>query len=209
MLNHLLIQEGATHPLTAPTYLRRERYPHHTTLHYATAASHPPEYASHPTSERGRSLFRGANLYAHSAHVWVKVCTGCWCACVRGREFRNEGRIYGLAGLDFSPRSSSGPPSRRCASPSDFLAGIPFRSSDMGSRPSCLTSPAPTAAVRCGWLDDALIRVWYIPINSPIEITSFKSVNFWLFSAKKILDDATRLLINHLQVWGNLTYVPC
>lgn len=78
--------------------------PRRTTLHYATAASHPPEYASHPTSERGRSLFREANLYAHPAHVWVNVCTGWRCACVGG-EFRNEGRIYGLAGLDFSPRA--------------------------------------------------------------------------------------------------------
>lgn len=92
--------------LPAPTYLRRERYPHHTTSHHATLRHrcHPPEYASHPTSERGRSLFREANLYAHPAYVWVNVCTGWRCACVGGREFRNEGRIYGLAGLDFSPR---------------------------------------------------------------------------------------------------------
>jgi len=88
MLNHLLIQEGATHPLTRAILPPTREVP---TPRYTTAASHPLEYASHPTSERGRSLFREANLYAHSAHVWVSVCIGWRHARVRGREFRNEG----------------------------------------------------------------------------------------------------------------------
>lgn len=154
MLNHLLIQEGATHPLTRadlpPT--RKVPTPHRTTLYYATAASHPPEYASHPTSERGRSLFREANLYAHPAHVWVNVCTARRCARVRGREFRNEGRIYGLAGLDFSPRVLFRPSFKATRTSFRFPRGNSFPKFRRGKSSFLprLASPTPATAVRCG-----------------------------------------------------------
>ena len=62
MLNHLLIQEGGTHPPTSRLDLPPART-------HATPRCH---HATRPTSERGRSLFREANLYVHPL-----------CACVR------------------------------------------------------------------------------------------------------------------------------
>lgn len=67
-------------------------------------------------------------------------------ACVRGREFRNERRIYGLAGLRISLHGPLPALLQGGAPPSDFLAGIPFQSSGAGSRPSY--NPAGTLAAR-------------------------------------------------------------
>lgn len=131
MLNHLLIQEGATHPPTRATYLRRET---RITLRRTT---HPN--ANHPTSERGRSLFREANLYARTrTRIDIELVYGL-AIRARTREFRNERQIYGPARLDFSPRFSLPVFLQGGAFPSNFLAGIPLRDSGAGSRSSCDT----------------------------------------------------------------------
>lgn len=65
-----------SYPRARPTsYAKRERK-RERDAHRRAAPPPPParEYANHPTSERGRSLFREANLYAHPAHVCVSVC---------------------------------------------------------------------------------------------------------------------------------------
>lgn len=86
----------------------------------------PCHHATRPTSERGRSLFREANLYVHP--LCTRVCEPPRLRCSSTfsvsssvplvvpririsrrcvREFRNEHRIYGLARLDSIPFASS------------------------------------------------------------------------------------------------------
>lgn len=163
MLNHLLIQEGATHPLTrADLPPTRERGTHTTpprhVPRYTTLPppSHPPEYRQPPDVWKGPILIpRSEFICPPRAHVWVNVCVCVpWLAeCARVRAERISKRTANLwpRGARFlSSRLSSGLPSRRRAPPSDFPAGIPFRSS--GAEVALLASPRHSHRSCCGSL---------------------------------------------------------
>lgn len=151
--------------------------PHHTTPHHTTPPPPPPIRVRQPPDVwKGPSLILQSEfIYPPWEHVWVNVCTDRWCTRVRGREFRNERRIYGLAGLRISLHGPLPALLQGGAPPSDFLAGIPFRSSGAGSRPSFQPRWYTGCAVRRGWLDDARIRAWCISNPGDPDV---KSVHF-------------------------------
>lgn len=112
--------------------------------------------------------------------MWVNVCAG----LVGAREFRNERRIYGLAGLDFSPPTLFRPSFKAArllqTSSRESLSEVP-------AREVVLRAALPAARfVAADWM---MHRYVYDASTFANRRHAVKSVNFvYLIIAKKMRD---------------------
>lgn len=206
MLNHLLIQEGATHPPTRATYLWNGTHttPHHTIPHriapyYATAATHP----STPATRR----LKGADPYS-AKRIYIPTLRTCGWTCVwvddvrvyEGENFETNGEFMASRGFGFLSTVLFRPSFKAAhllqTSSRESLSEVPAREVILRTTPLLRTLAArfvPADWMMHGYVHDVS------PFANPGD-PAVKSVRFdYLTVARKMrdVDGARRLRLTH------------